>query len=918
MNTFDNIIQSIEQSVAGYTSDFTKLFIVRNIFGRIKIFIENLKLDISVFTNEISTRNVDMSWIESIELIDTDSLLFKELNSSSVSSKHANNVFINERRLTRLNWFTDKNQKKSAISNDMKIVSFYSYKGGVGRTTALAASALELVRRGHSLVLIDFDIEAPGLASLFFSDAKGEEYYNVKGVVDFILDSNVKKFDNEYDLDDYYINIVDSDIIGTQGGSLVIVPAGSISEDNASNYIEKISRLDFNLKAFSSDKSPIITLFKLIEKRFKPDFLFIDCRTGINDIGGLAITKLSDLVVMVFYGNLQNMLGLRMTIPIVKSADVPILLVNSPVPTNKSDEEEEIEFYTDNSYSIFCDYYYEDDIPEVTDKSALHYPLNVYYSNDATNLSDPSRLVKLISNSRLDNPYIVMAEHVERTITKPLFAQETKNYNERNIHIAISKVMPDFNQTAAGEHEFLNEDDLRKRFYPRKDYKFIFESDRFLILGEKGVGKTTLFTVLSYPSYAKHLAKYCGVGINDYNATHWIKGLDNSSSFPTTNNFSMLNRHNFSQLKNYWMCLLVRCIAKDDYIKSNCETKLIKKVIQCDIPDLNAISRDFSFIEKLETWLTDVQLFCESQGKKINIIYDYLDLLIPDASFRGELIAALISFWFINLNRYRNIRSKIFLRQDIFDREVESSLTDKLKIKNYSVAIKWEYDQLLNIIWKRMLEESSDVEMFFRECLKDKYVLLSNKTDPLGYIPLFDKEANWMLLDNFFGKYMGSNNKAFPYNWITYHLSDTNDNISPRSIIMLFALTAREQLDDNSKTDWLIRPYNMEKCMAKVSEARLQDLKEEYPSFLNIFNQLKEHEQYFPVEDTRLKETLLMIQGEEGVQKTIERLMEIGVLKSYKRKAKNNANRYHIPDIYLLGLGLTRKGPSYHRVFKKK
>lgn len=44
------------------------------------------------------------------------------------------------------------------------ITSFYSFKGGVGRSALLANVAMRLLRRPDArVVLIDFDLEAPGL-----------------------------------------------------------------------------------------------------------------------------------------------------------------------------------------------------------------------------------------------------------------------------------------------------------------------------------------------------------------------------------------------------------------------------------------------------------------------------------------------------------------------------------------------------------------------------------------------------------------------------------------------------------------------------------------------------------------------------------------------------------------------------------
>jgi Mrp family chromosome partitioning ATPase len=52
------------------------------------------------------------------------------------------------------------------------VVTFYSWKGGVGRTMALANTAVQLARSGHDVLMIDWDLEAPGLDRYFL---RGEE-----------------------------------------------------------------------------------------------------------------------------------------------------------------------------------------------------------------------------------------------------------------------------------------------------------------------------------------------------------------------------------------------------------------------------------------------------------------------------------------------------------------------------------------------------------------------------------------------------------------------------------------------------------------------------------------------------------------------------------------------------------------------
>src|SRR5438105_13541357 len=50
-----------------------------------------------------------------------------------------------------------------------QILTFYSFKGGVGRTMSLANVATLLAQRRRRVLAIDFDLEAPGLHRYFLN-----------------------------------------------------------------------------------------------------------------------------------------------------------------------------------------------------------------------------------------------------------------------------------------------------------------------------------------------------------------------------------------------------------------------------------------------------------------------------------------------------------------------------------------------------------------------------------------------------------------------------------------------------------------------------------------------------------------------------------------------------------------------------
>jgi len=63
----------------------------------------------------------------------------------------------------------------------MYIVTFYSFKGGTGRSMALVNTALELVKNGRKVLIVDFDLEAPGLDTFNLHRPLAP-----KGIVEFV------------------------------------------------------------------------------------------------------------------------------------------------------------------------------------------------------------------------------------------------------------------------------------------------------------------------------------------------------------------------------------------------------------------------------------------------------------------------------------------------------------------------------------------------------------------------------------------------------------------------------------------------------------------------------------------------------------------------------------------------------------
>jgi MinD-like ATPase involved in chromosome partitioning or flagellar assembly len=187
----------------------------------------------------------------------------------------------------------------------MYIVTFYSFKGGVGRSLALANVATELAKRGKKVLIVDFDLEAPGLHTFDF----GQKEEINGGVVDY-----VESYLNTNQSPDITKHIVEFKSEYLDKGKLWMMPAGKLDD----SYSARLSRLDWNV--LYEKKSGYLFFEDLKaqwKEKYNPDYVLIDSRTGHTDVGGICTRQLPNSVVFLFFPNEQNLTGLKKVVQAV-------------------------------------------------------------------------------------------------------------------------------------------------------------------------------------------------------------------------------------------------------------------------------------------------------------------------------------------------------------------------------------------------------------------------------------------------------------------------------------------------------------------------------------------------------------------------------------------------------------------------
>lgn len=893
----NEVLRRTVETAEKFTQRYNKseLYIVQNVYGKILVYVDTPQKEI-VAELEEELKSVIDDWLNTCEPLENNYFAKTEMEDwKRECDPVRERVWVFEKYITNVYWDAKKRKlEKCPLSG--KLVSFYSFKGGVGRTTTMMMAAIGIARRGKKVVLLDFDLEAPGVSSFF-----SEEILSQYGLLDFFVESNV--YPEDINIDEYLFPVGEYCRVTQYGGEIYILPAvGRAAQDDPEAYRRNLMRFDMDVPAYEEERTPIDILLSKIDSFLKPDYIFIDTRSGIHQIGGITLTRYSDLALLFFYGSRQNIEGMRMTLPVLKSSNTPFLLINSKVPVNDSLAQIEKKIHIEGAYDVLkkCDREYQENEILPDDEAAEHYPVPITYNAGLEVVTSTGQLLKGYEEQEAE--YTKIVNVIEDTLQNEFadMAVETDFGHTREIVTAFSGIMGGL-ETAAAEDEFATDMDLRNHFYPLKSYTFIYDQRKFLVLGQKGVGKTALFSALKNNEYARNLAKYLNVSIERYEHTKWIVGTSQATDYVDI--FNCLTGED--QIRGFLYYETLRILSENDSsLESLIADSPVGGLFRESFAVENCIRWPKETSYQLKIMLGRADQYYHEQNKVVTIIYDALDRIVEPGS-RGKFVSALVDMWYKNESVMQNIRSKIFLRKDIYDREVY--VPDKVKLKNYSVTIAWDYDQLFAMIWKRAISASDSVKnLYERVALKQ-----ISEVSGLGYIPAPDEGDNRKMLSVLIGVKMGGGNKASTYNWFKNRLSDTQGVIVPRSMIDIFARAADRELESQREGNQttgrgFIRPRCFEDILPEVSEKRVIDLKEEFREYAAFFNSMKDTVQRSPVDEKLLQEALQKC-GFANPKEEIYNLINIGILRRYQRRLSDPI-RYHFPDIYLRGLGLQRSG----------
>jgi MinD-like ATPase involved in chromosome partitioning or flagellar assembly len=285
-------------------------------------------------------------------------------------------------------------------------IVFASLKGGVGRSTALAVAAADLAQRNKNVLVVDLDLEAPGLGNLLLDDERMPRL----GTVDFLVENGIGGIPDS--LLPSFLGV--SALTTGSGGRVDIMPAlGQLSAENPENVLPKLARAMIEDIADNGAAIPltaqIATMIDRLTARGSYDIVLIDSRAGLAELAAPAVLGLGATILLFGTAQKQTIDGYRALFAGLKllaqrdraaerKADWRLLL--KAVYAKASLDETTAARYRDDLYDLFAEHLYDAeeqaDLGEdainfaIDDPSAPHWPLVVSFNSNFVDF-DPIR-----------------------------------------------------------------------------------------------------------------------------------------------------------------------------------------------------------------------------------------------------------------------------------------------------------------------------------------------------------------------------------------------------------------------------------------------------------------------------------------------------------------------------------------------
>lgn len=716
-----------------------KNFLIQKGEDKFKIFIRvNCSIDVYVLTSNppIASQYENDFYMELCSLSDEDGEFYNrhkdnlKITFNLVNREDAAddpfyaNMFTNEKDV--IDWgpryrfdslLKPKNTSSVKGKSKAPVVTFYSYKGGMGRTTTMIAYAISLAVNDNDIkkkrvVIIDCDLEAPGYLNFFdLSEHNGLQSGKKNGLVEFLSDAQLTSHPEDLDINDYIINVGDdneNNFAYNNLNNIWLIPAGNLNEGysdlsgggDRNDYLEGLAKI--NLSSVNSVVKYFNLLLDRINETIEPDIILLDSRTGFNDIFGTVALYLSSSVVGFFGFSRQTQPGLMNLLReyYKKGNSFSLQLVFSILPEKADDtwvenhkkEVQQYISYVGNENKNYPSFLY------------LHRNTLLEKIGTGDYLSD-SAFVELVKGKKF-NDYNALFEKISNQFFKET---PTLTYTSNTPAIQLRNVvLKHLKDALVNVSNFAEDTQIKEeQFFYRNCMKELFDPKKFLIQGYKGTGKTYLYKALADKKISANIQEWSGTQNQDLLEPIFVNILPTNEASLVFDNIrygaidepeyyfntfwqiytwnALLLRPEFSSIKEqselseYIEPLDGAGFAKEALLR-------IDKLINLGVNALIAIDKDMLHLNE----------YLQKHQKRLFVLYDRLDTCINPLRW-NKAVSPLINYWRNNCESFSNITPKVFVRTDLF-KQIEG--TNTARLENSIIHIEWSIGEVFGFFFK--------------------------------------------------------------------------------------------------------------------------------------------------------------------------------------------------------------------------
>ena len=384
---FDSVwdrVTELFRGVRGLPDGVDRILLVRNLLGVVHISVsDDIEGDDTIQQN-LQRLAIELSSVLGVRANSSDSAvlfvdveLLEDLLDTALEIHPG--VYWADRLVTGQEWGTVHGPEP--LGHAVRYTLF-SVKGGVGRSTTAAVLAWHLANRGERVMVVDLDLESPGLSSAMLEASTRPEY----GVTDWFVEDLVGQSEQVIEW-----------MVGAPRwaqnleGDVLVAPAHG---RGPGEYIPKLGRVFMDVG--ESWTMRLNRMLSRLEEEYTPTVILLESRSGLHDIAASAVTDLGAHVFLFLTDSESNWTGYeilfrhwqRLGLALQMRENLSVVSALTPFV----DTARYLSNLRDRSWELFRDYLYDEIDPadssydqfsfDLDHSDAPHSPLVIRWASE--------------------------------------------------------------------------------------------------------------------------------------------------------------------------------------------------------------------------------------------------------------------------------------------------------------------------------------------------------------------------------------------------------------------------------------------------------------------------------------------------------------------------------------------------------